>query len=80
MRLQRLTGLERERLQEEFDELQKNIAYYRAILADPQMVLDIIKEELLVIKDKYGDERRTEITPFSDEIDQLSDADAAEEF
>ncbi len=72
MRLQRLTGLEREKLQAEFDELQKNIQYFRSILADPQMVLDIIKEELLVIKDKYGDDRRTEITASSDEIDYES--------
>lgn len=72
MRLQRLTGLEREKLQEEFNELQEKIAYYRSILADPQMVLDIIKEELLVIKDKYGDDRRTEITASSDEIDYES--------
>ena len=69
MRLQRLTGLEKEKLQQEFEELQKNIEYFRAILASPQMVLDIIKEELLVIKDKYGDDRRTEITFNSDEID-----------
>ncbi len=72
MRLQRLTGLEKEKLQEEFNELQEKIAYYRSILADPQMVLDIIKEELLVIKDKYGDDRRTEITASSDEIDYES--------
>ncbi len=72
MRLQRLTGLEREKLQQEFDELQKSIAYFRDILANPQMVLDIIKEELLVIKDKYGDDRRTEITASSDEIDYES--------
>lgn len=69
MRLQRLTGLEREKLQQEYDQLMADIAHYRAILADPQMVLDIIKEEILVIKDKYGDERRTEITASSDEID-----------
>lgn len=72
MRLQRLTGLEKEKLQEEFNELQEKIAYYRSILADSQMVLDIIKEELLVIKDKYGDDRRTEITASSDEIDYES--------
>ncbi len=72
MRLQRLTGLEKEKLQEEFNELQEKIAYFRSILADPQMVLDIIKEELLVIKDKYGDDRRTEITASSDEIDYES--------
>lgn len=69
MRLQRLTGLEKEKLEEEFAELQKTIEHLRAILADKQLVLNIIKEELLVIKDKYGDERRTEITALSDEID-----------
>ncbi len=69
MRLQRLTGLEKEKLVQEFEELQANIQRFRAILADPQLILDIIKEELLVIKDKYNDERRTEITALSDEID-----------
>lgn len=69
MRLQRLTGLEREKLQQEYDQLMADIAHYRAILADPQMVLDIIREEILVIKDKYGDDRRTEISASSDEID-----------
>ena len=69
MRLQRLTGLEKEKLVQEFEELQANIQRFQAILADPQLVLDIIKEELLVIKDKYNDERRTEITALSDEID-----------
>ncbi|MBR2860514.1 MAG: DNA gyrase subunit A [Clostridia bacterium] len=72
MRLQRLTGLEKEKLQQEFEELQKSIEYFRSVLASPQLVLDIIKEELLVIKDKYGDERRTEITASSDEIDYES--------
>ena len=69
MRLQRLTGLEKEKLVQEFEELQANIQRFREILASPQLVLDIIKEELLVIKDKYNDERRTEITALSDEID-----------
>ncbi len=69
MRLQRLTGLEREKLEQEYAELQAAIERYRAILADPQLVLDIIKEEILVIKDKYGDDRRTEISPVEDEID-----------
>lgn len=69
MRLQRLTGLEKEKLMQEFEELQASIERFRAILASPQLVLDIIKEELLVIKDKYSDERRTEITALSDEID-----------
>ncbi len=72
MRLQRLTGLEKEKLQQEFEELKKSIEYFRSVLADPQMVLNIIKEELLVIKDKYGDDRRTEITASSDEIDYES--------
>ncbi len=72
MRLQRLTGLEREKLEQEFEELQADINRFRAILADPQLVLDIIKEELLVIKDKYGDDRRTEITAAYDEIDYES--------
>ena len=69
MRLARLTGLERERLQEEYAELQKTIAYLRAVLADEKLVLGIIKDELLVIKEKYADERRTEITVMDGEID-----------
>lgn len=69
MRLARLTGLERERLQEEYAELQKTIAYLRAVLSDEQLVLNIIKEEILVIKEKYADERRTEITAMDGEID-----------
>jgi len=72
MRLQRLVGLEREKLEQEYAELQANIEHFRAILSNPQMVLDIIKEELLVIKDKYGDDRKTEITPVEDEIDAES--------
>ena len=59
MRLQRLTGLEREKIEEEYAELQKMIAEYKAILADEQLVLNIIKDELTEIKEKYGDERRT---------------------
>ena len=69
MRLARLTGLERERLQEEYAELQKTIAYLRAVLSDEKLVLAIIKEEILVIKEKYADERRTEITVMDGEID-----------
>ncbi len=72
MRLQRLTGLEREKLQQEYDQLMSDIKRFREILADPQLVLNIIKEEILVIKDKYGDDRRTEITAASDEIDMES--------
>ena len=69
MRLARLTGLERERLQEEYAELQKTIAYLRAVLSDEKLVLNIIKEEILVIKEKYADERRTQISMIDGEID-----------
>ena len=69
MRLARLTGLERERLQEEYTELEKTIAYLRAVLADEKLVLGIIREEILAIKEKYADERRTEITAMDGEID-----------
>ncbi len=62
MRLQRLTGLEREKIEEEYAELLKKIAEYKAILADEQLVLNIISEELNEIKEKFGDERRSEIT------------------
>ena len=69
MRLARLTGLERERLQEEYAELQKTIAYLRAVLADEKLVLGIIRDEMLVIRDKHADDRRTEITAMDGEID-----------
>ena len=69
MRLQRLTGLEREKIQSEYEKLLERIAYYKQVLATPQMVLDIIKEEMLEIKEKYADERRTEITFSADDID-----------
>ncbi|AFC27003.1 GyrA [Paenibacillus mucilaginosus 3016] len=62
MRLQRLTGLERQKIEEEYAELLKKIAEYKAILADEQLVLAIISEELNEIKEKFGDERRSEIT------------------
>ncbi|MFS1510935.1 DNA gyrase subunit A [Chengkuizengella sp. SCS-71B] len=61
MRLQRLTGLERDKIEDEYQELLKKIAELRAILADEQLVLNIISEELLEIKNKFGDERRSEI-------------------
>lgn len=59
MRLQRLTGLEREKIEAEYAELMQKIAEYKAILADEKLVLGIIKDELTEIKDKYGDDRRT---------------------
>ena len=61
MRLRRLTGLEKEKILNELDELLKKITEYKAVLADDQLVLNIIKEELTEIKDKYSDERRTYI-------------------
>lgn len=70
MRLRRLTGLERERLEEEYTELKKKIAEFLAILADEQLVLNIIHDELQEIKEKYGDERRTEITIGGDILDE----------
>ena len=69
MRLARLTGLEREHLQEEYAELQKTIAYLRAVLGDEKMVLAIIREEILAIKEKYADPRRTQISIMEGEID-----------
>ena len=61
MQLRRLTGLEVEKIQKEYDELQAKIAEYKKILADRQLVLDIIKKELTEVRDKYGDDRRTRI-------------------
>ena len=61
MRLQRLTGLERDKLKEEYAELMKIIAYFRSILADETLQFDIIKTELTEIREKYGDERMTRI-------------------
>ena len=61
MKLRALTGLEREKLETEFAELTKKIEEYKAILADRHLLLGVIKEELIIIRDKYGDERRTKI-------------------
>ncbi|MBI5417997.1 DNA gyrase subunit A, partial [Candidatus Poribacteria bacterium] len=61
MKLQRLTGLEREKIEKEYLETIKLIEYLRSILASPQMVLNLIKKDLKEIKEKYGDERRTQI-------------------
>jgi DNA gyrase subunit A len=69
MRLQRLTGLERDKIEEEYGELVKVIANLREILEKEELVLSIIKEELTEIKNKYGDIRRTEIQRNSNEID-----------
>ena len=61
MRLRALTGLEREKLENEYNELMKRIGELKAILADRKVLLGVIKEEILVIKEKYGDDRRTKI-------------------
>lgn len=68
MRLQRLTGLERDKIQEEYKETIQAIARYREILASERLVLNIIKEELSELKERYGDERRTEIVAKADDI------------
>ncbi len=69
MRLHRLTGLERDKIQNEFDELQVTIKELKEILADKTLLLDIIRTDLLRIREKYGDKRRTEITFSVDDID-----------
>ncbi len=61
MRLRALTGLEREKIESEYAELQKKIAEYNKILSDRNVLLDVIKKEIIEIRDKYGDERRTSI-------------------
>ena len=78
MRLQRLTGLERDKIRDEYAELKKLIDYYRDVLADEKLRMDIIKDELGEMKEKYGDERRTEIVYTGDEIsleDMIADED-----
>ena len=65
MRLRQLTGLEMEKLRNEYDELMKLIAHYNDILNNEHVLREVIKEELVEIRDKYGDERRTKINPFS---------------
>lgn len=69
LRLQRLTGLEREKIEEEYQEVLKLIEELKGILADRTKVLAIIKNELIEVRDKYGDERRTEITFDASEMD-----------
>lgn len=69
MRLQRLTGLEREKIETEYSEISVLIKQLQGILDDPQKILDVIVEELTEIKERYGDERRTEIVSDSEDID-----------
>lgn len=68
MRLRQLTGLEQEKLRAEYDEVIKLIEYFKGVLASVDMQMKIIKDELLEIKDKYGDKRRTEIVPNIEEF------------
>ncbi len=68
MQLRRLTGLEQDKIRAEYDELMKKIAEYEAILADRQKILNLIKEELLEDKEKYGDDRKTQILPEQGEL------------
>ena len=69
MRLKALQGLDREKLQAEYDELQAKIAYYNELLADPAKLQGVLREELIAIRDKFGDDRKTEIQEIEDEID-----------
>ena len=76
MQLKRLQGLEKDKLLAEFNELQEKIAYYKRVLEDMGLVREIIKEELTLVRDKFGDKRYTEIQDVEDEID---DEDLIEE-
>ena len=69
MRLKALQGLDREKLQAEFDELMQRITYFEELLADPVKLQGVLRTELLEIRDKFGDKRRTEIQDIEDEID-----------
>ncbi|MDD6189293.1 MAG: DNA gyrase subunit A [Clostridiales bacterium] len=69
MRLKALQGLDREKLENEFKELQARIEYYNQLLASDEMLRGVLKEELIAIRDKFGDKRRTEIQDVEDEID-----------
>ena len=69
MQLKRLQGLEREKLQNEYNELEKRIAYYRELLFNEEMLKGVLKDELTAIRDRFGDDRLTEIQDVEDEID-----------
>ena len=69
MRLKALQGLDREKLQAEYKELEEKIAYFLKVLSDDALVRSILKEELSAIAEKYGDDRKTEIQDVEDEID-----------
>ncbi|MGM9526762.1 MAG: DNA gyrase subunit A, partial [Oscillospiraceae bacterium] len=69
MRLKALQGIDREKLEKEFKELEERIAYFDSLLADPALMRGVLKDELIAIRDKYGDKRRTEIQEIEDDID-----------
>ena len=69
MRLKALQGLDREKLQNEYNELMERINYYLELLADPEKMKAVLREELIAIRDKFGDKRKTEIQEIEDEID-----------
>ena len=69
MRLKALQGLDREKLENEYKELEEKIAYFKSLLADPEKIKGVLKDELIAIRDKYGDKRLTEIQDVEDEID-----------
>ena len=71
MRLQRLTGLERDKIEAEYADLQKQIEWFKAVLADEKLLLGVIRDEISEIRNKYADPRRTEISALEGEIDML---------
>ncbi len=76
MRLIQLQGLNREKLQQEYAELEEKIAYYKGLLGDPEQIKGVLKDELLEIKNRFGDKRRTEIV---DVVEDIADEDLIEE-
>ncbi|MGN0710216.1 MAG: DNA gyrase subunit A [Anaerovoracaceae bacterium] len=76
MQLRRLQGLEREKIENEYNELMKKIAYYNSLLEDEKKLMGVVKDELLEIKDKWGDERRTKIVA---DVSELEEEDLIEE-
>ena len=68
MRLRQLTGLEQDKLREEYKALMELIAYYNRILSDDSVCMQVVKDELVEIKEKYGDDRKTEIIYASEEF------------
>ena len=76
MQLKRLQGLEREKIQAEYDELQKKIAYYKSLLADEKLLMGVVKDELSEVARKFGDDRKTDI---QSDVDEMNEEDLIEE-